>query len=57
MLETFGPDGKWYLNCSGTHYEQALMNGSKELQRLLMRYRLGRRGNLTCICPSKATSK
>ena len=25
------------VNCSGTHYEQALMNGSKELQRLLMR--------------------
>ena len=37
VLETFGPDGKWYVNCSGTHYEQALMNGSKELQRLLMR--------------------
>ena len=37
VLETFGPDGKWYVDCSGTHYEQALMNGSKELQRLLMR--------------------
>ena len=37
VLETFGPDGKWYVNCSGTHYEQALMNGSKELQRLLIR--------------------
>ena len=37
VLETFGPNGKWYVNCSGTHYEQALMNGSKELQRLLMR--------------------
>ena len=37
VLETFGEGGKWYVNSCGEHYEQALMNGSKELQRLLMR--------------------
>ena len=37
VLETLGEGGKWYVNSCGEHYEQALMNGSKELQRLLMR--------------------
>ena len=37
VLETFGEGAKWYANSSGEHYEQALMNGSKALQRLLMR--------------------
>ena len=37
VLETFGPQGKWYVNACAPHYEEALMNASKELQRLLMR--------------------
>lgn len=36
VLETFGPEGKWYVNCSGQKYDYAVMNGAKELQRLLM---------------------
>ena len=23
IQETFGPDGKWYVNCSDTHYPTA----------------------------------
>ena len=37
VLETFGPQGKWYVNASAQEFDEALMNASKELQRLLMR--------------------
>lgn len=37
VLETFGPYGKWYVNASAQEYNEALVCGSKELQRLLMR--------------------
>lgn len=37
VLETFGENGKWYVNACATKYDEALMNASKELQRLLMR--------------------
>lgn len=37
VLETFGDQGKWYVNASAPKYDGALMNASKELQRLLMR--------------------
>ena len=36
-LETFGPHGKWYVNASAQEFDEALMNVSKEMQRLLMR--------------------
>ena len=37
VLETFGPHGKWYVNASAQEFDEALMNVSKEMQRLLMR--------------------
>ena len=37
VLETFGAAGKWYVNASAQEFDEALMNASKELQRLLMR--------------------
>ena len=36
VLETFGPHGKWYVNASAQEFDEALMNVSKEMQRLLM---------------------
>ena len=37
VLETFGPEGRWYVNASGQEYNEAVMAAAKELQRLLMR--------------------
>lgn len=36
VLETFGEHAKWYVNASAPKYDEALMNASKEMQRLLM---------------------
>lgn len=36
VLETFGPQGKWYVNASAQEFDEAIMNVSKEMQRLLM---------------------
>ncbi|WP_080801378.1 acetamidase/formamidase family protein [Arabiibacter massiliensis] len=35
--ETFGPHGQWYVNASAQEFNEALVNASKEMQRLLMR--------------------
>ena len=37
VLETFGPHGKWYVHASAQEFDEAIMNVSKEMQRLLMR--------------------
>lgn len=36
VLETFGAQGEWYVNASAQEFDEALMCGSKEMQRLLM---------------------